>query len=177
MSRLAPSSLRMSSGALPEYLLELGNGAKVTFAIWTTAPYDQLVCFLFRKAICRTYGGNCFSYITKDGIEVMGTRADAPNPIADTKPYAGGSPHCFPQFGPGALMQHGFARGMKFIPGGCRSQNSFQAFTSRKNLFQRELKRRLLIALISSWCQLKIRWLCGTINSYTGRPTYQQQWM
>ena len=59
------------------------------------------------RAIVRTYGGNAFSYITKDGVEVMGKRKDAPTPIADTKPYAGGAPHCFPQFGPGALMQHG----------------------------------------------------------------------
>lgn len=66
------------------------------------------------KAIVRTYGGNTFTYITKDGIEVMGTRKDAV--LNDAKPYAGGSPHCFPQFGPGAIMQHGFARGMKFIP-------------------------------------------------------------
>lgn len=45
--------------------------------------------------------------------QVMGRRKDAPNPIADTKPYAGGAPHCFPQFGPGAIMQHGFARGIQ----------------------------------------------------------------
>ena len=69
-----------------EYTLEMDNGA---------------------RAIVRTYGGNAFSYITKDGVEVMGKRKDAPNPIADTKPYAGGAPHCFPQFGPGAIMQHG----------------------------------------------------------------------
>ena len=69
-----------------EYSLEMDNGA---------------------RAIVRTYGGNAFSYITKDGVEVMGKRKDAPNPIADTKPYAGGAPHCFPQFGPGAIMQHG----------------------------------------------------------------------
>jgi len=67
------------------------------------------------KAIVRTYGGNVFTYITKDGIEVMGKRADALDARADEKPYAGGAPHCFPQFGPGALMQHGFARGMQFI--------------------------------------------------------------
>lgn len=69
------------------------------------------------KAIVRTYGGNCFSYVTKDGIQVMGTRADADIKFTDSKPYAGGNPHCFPQFGPGALVQHGFARGMKFVPG------------------------------------------------------------
>ena len=69
-----------------QYVLEMDNGA---------------------RAIVRSYGGNAFSYITKDGVEVMGKRKDAPTPIADTKPYAGGAPHCFPQFGPGALMQHG----------------------------------------------------------------------
>jgi len=91
-----PDGNMIEAGAhLPEYVLEMDNGA---------------------KAICRTYGGNCFTYITKDGIEVMGKRKDALDPRADTKPYAGGAPHCFPQFGPGALMQHGFARGMKFIP-------------------------------------------------------------
>ena len=78
---------------LPQYVLEMDNGS---------------------KAIVRTYGCNAFTYITKDGIEILGKRADAV--LDDSKPYAGGAPHCFPQFGPGALAQHGFARGMKFIP-------------------------------------------------------------
>lgn len=72
----------------------------------TTNNYTQYYNTIY-IAIVRTYGGNAFSYITKDGIEVMGKRKDAPTPIADTKPYAGGAPHCFPQFGPGQLMQHG----------------------------------------------------------------------
>jgi glucose-6-phosphate 1-epimerase len=66
------------------------------------------------RAIIRTYGCNALSYINKDGVQVMGTRKDAVGD--DSKPYAGGAPHCFPQFGPGDLPQHGFARGMKFIP-------------------------------------------------------------
>ena len=63
------------------------------------------------KAVIRTYGCNAFTYVTADGIEVMGTRADAKKGN-DEKPYPGGAPHCFPQFGPGAILQHGFARGM-----------------------------------------------------------------
>jgi len=78
---------------LPQYVLENENGA---------------------KAIVRTYGCNLFTWITKDGIEIIGKRPDAV--LDDSKPYAGGVPHCFPQFGPGAMLQHGFARGMKFIP-------------------------------------------------------------
>lgn len=82
---------------LKEYLLENENGS---------------------KALIRTYGCNAFSWITADGTQVMGTRNDAPmGDKMDSKPHPGGAPHCFPQFGPGAILQHGFARGMKFIPG------------------------------------------------------------
>jgi len=92
--QLSIDMLKKRGAALPEYVLEMQNGA---------------------KAICRTYGGNVFTYKTKDGIEVMGKRLDATDPRADTKPYAGGVPHCFPQFGPGPILLHGFARGSKFI--------------------------------------------------------------
>ena len=116
MKPTADGTFKVAGAPLDQYVLEMDNGA---------------------KAICRTFGGNAFTYITKDGIEVMGKRKDAVDVKSDSKPYAGGAPHCFPQvqhnefyyylyvrnlnlhpnqFGPGALMQHGFARGMKFIP-------------------------------------------------------------
>lgn len=79
---------------LPEYVLEMDNGS---------------------KALVRTYGGNLYSWVTKDGIQIMGKRPDAVD-RDDSKPYSGGAPHCFPQFGPGVLPQHGFARNTKFIP-------------------------------------------------------------
>jgi len=87
-------TLRMPGEHPETYVLENDNGA---------------------KAIVRTHGGNAFTYITADGIEVMGKRKDACD-IKEEKIYAGGNPHCFPQFGPGAILQHGFARGMAFIP-------------------------------------------------------------
>lgn len=31
-----------------------------------------------------------------------------------SKPISGGIPHCFPQFGPGELQQHGFARNLSW---------------------------------------------------------------
>jgi len=86
--------LKKQGDVRDEYVLENDNGS---------------------KAIVRTYGGNVFTWVTADGTEVMGKRADAADARADEKPYAGGAPHIFPQFGPGPLMQHGFARGMKFI--------------------------------------------------------------
>lgn len=78
-AQLKPSfdgTMQEAGAHLDQYVLEMDNGA---------------------KAICRTYGGNVFTYITKDGIEVMGTRKDAVDVKSDSKPYAGGNPHCFPQ--------------------------------------------------------------------------------
>lgn len=31
-----------------------------------------------------------------------------------SKPISGGLPHCFPQFGPGVIQQHGFARNLEW---------------------------------------------------------------
>ena len=83
MKPTADGTFKVAGAALDQYVLEMDNGA---------------------KAICRTFGGNCFTYITKDGIEVMGTRKDAVDIKSDSKPYAGGAPHCFPQFGPGTVI-------------------------------------------------------------------------
>ena len=54
------------------------------------------------------FGGVVLSWVQPSGDEVLFTRPDA---LFDkTKPISGGIPHCFPQFGPGKLQQHGFAR-------------------------------------------------------------------
>lgn len=92
--QLSIDQLKKRGSALPEYLLEQQNGAKATV---------------------RTFGGNVYTWTTKEGIEILGKRKDAVAFDNDVKAYAGGAPHCFPQFGPGALPQHGFARDRKFI--------------------------------------------------------------
>ena len=44
----------------------------------------------------------------KNGRDVLFVRPDA---VFDkSKPISGGLPHCWPQFGPGDLQTHGFAR-------------------------------------------------------------------
>lgn len=44
------------------------------------------------------------------GDEVLYVRPDA---VFDkSKPISGGVPICFPQFGPGPMQQHGFARNL-----------------------------------------------------------------
>ena len=56
------------------------------------------------------HGGVVTSFKQASGDEVLYVRPDA---VFDrSKPISGGIPHCFPQFGPGAMQQHGFARNL-----------------------------------------------------------------
>lgn len=61
------------------------------------------------EAIVYLYGGCVTSYKT-GGIEWLAVRPDAK--LDGSKPISGGLPHCFPQFGPGQIQQHGFARNL-----------------------------------------------------------------
>jgi glucose-6-phosphate 1-epimerase len=54
------------------------------------------------------YGGVVTSYKDADGTEFIAVRPDAK--MDGSKPISGGLSHCWPQFGPGAIQQHGFAR-------------------------------------------------------------------
>jgi len=53
------------------------------------------------------FGGVVTSYVV-DGTEFIAVRPDAKTD--GSKPISGGLSHCWPQFGPGAIQQHGFAR-------------------------------------------------------------------
>lgn len=53
------------------------------------------------------YGGVVTSYQDKDGTEFIAVRPDAK--MDGSKPISGGLSHCWPQFGPGEIQQHGFA--------------------------------------------------------------------
>mmetsp|Transcript_30045 Transcript_30045/g.77095 ORF Transcript_30045/g.77095 Transcript_30045/m.77095 type:complete len:372 (+) Transcript_30045:342-1457(+) len=56
------------------------------------------------------YGACVASWKQISDDEVLFMRPDA---VFDkTKPISGGIPHCFPQFGPGVMQQHGFARNL-----------------------------------------------------------------
>jgi len=56
------------------------------------------------------FGGCITSWKQASGDEVLYIRPDA---VFDkSKPISGGVPHCFPQFGPGKMQQHGFARNL-----------------------------------------------------------------
>lgn len=56
------------------------------------------------------FGGCVTSWKQASGDEILYIRPDA---VFDkSKPISGGIPHCFPQFGPGSMQQHGFARNL-----------------------------------------------------------------
>ncbi|KAL4552757.1 hypothetical protein Ndes2526B_g02667 [Nannochloris sp. 'desiccata'] len=56
------------------------------------------------------FGGCILSWKQPSGDEVLYVRPDA---VFDkSKPISGGVPLCFPQFGPGEMQQHGFARNL-----------------------------------------------------------------
>jgi glucose-6-phosphate 1-epimerase len=58
------------------------------------------------------FGGDVTSYCDGDGTEFIAIRPDAK--MDGSKPISGGLSHCFPQFGPGAIQQHGFARNVNW---------------------------------------------------------------
>jgi len=78
-----------SSGAIPKVVLE-SNGASAEVYLL----------------------GACVTSYKKDGVEYLKIRPDAK--LDGSKPISGGIPHCFPQFGPGELQQHGFARNLEW---------------------------------------------------------------
>lgn len=54
------------------------------------------------------YGADVCSFKDSTGTEWIAVRPDAK--LDGSKPISGGLSHCFPQFGPGEIQQHGFAR-------------------------------------------------------------------
>eukprot|EP00878_Enallax_costatus_P042178 GHUV01049289.1.p1 GENE.GHUV01049289.1~~GHUV01049289.1.p1 ORF type:complete len:121 (-),score=52.41 GHUV01049289.1:198-560(-) len=72
------------------------------------------------------FGGAICSWKQATGDEVLFVRPDA---VFDkSKPISGGLPHCFPQFGPGAMQQHGFARNLDWeVRAGDETRTSSEA--------------------------------------------------
>ncbi|KAJ0971668.1 hypothetical protein J5N97_019627 [Dioscorea zingiberensis] len=58
------------------------------------------------------YGACVTSWQVSSGKDLLFVRPDAV--FNGKKPISGGIPHCFPQFGPGPMQQHGFARNMNW---------------------------------------------------------------
>jgi glucose-6-phosphate 1-epimerase len=74
--------------------------------------YVKLVSDNGSSAEVYLYGGVVTSYKDADGTEFIAVRPDAKTD--GSKPISGGLSHCWPQFGPGAIQQHGFARNVNW---------------------------------------------------------------
>ncbi|CAM6093044.1 unnamed protein product [Calypogeia fissa] len=72
------------------------------------------------------HGGVITSWKSQ-GTELLHIRPDA---VFDgVKPISGGMPHCFPQFGPGALQQHGFGRNVSWSVASSSNENDTPSVT------------------------------------------------
>ncbi|GAB2279558.1 hypothetical protein Dimus_014201 [Dionaea muscipula] len=79
----------------------VGNLPKLTL---TSVHGSEAEVYLFGACIT--------SWKIPGGKDLLFVRPDAV--FNGQKPISGGIPHCFPQFGPGAIQQHGFARNMEW---------------------------------------------------------------
>ncbi|KAH9620698.1 hypothetical protein KSS87_004081 [Heliosperma pusillum] len=70
-----------------------------------TSPYGS-------EAEIYLFGACLTSWKTATGKDLLFVRPDAV--FNGQKPISGGIPHCFPQFGPGKIQQHGFARNVNW---------------------------------------------------------------
>mmetsp|Transcript_15256 Transcript_15256/g.45023 ORF Transcript_15256/g.45023 Transcript_15256/m.45023 type:complete len:301 (-) Transcript_15256:123-1025(-) len=93
---IAPSSLRMVTAPAPEMV----ESALKTVSL-SNAAGDSVTVYTF---------GACITSYVKGGTDVLAVRPDAK--LDGSKPISGGIPFCWPQFGPGAIQQHGFARNL-----------------------------------------------------------------
>lgn len=88
-----------------------GDNVKVTDGLGNL-PKVILTSIHGSEAEVYLYGGCVTSWIVQ-GKDLLYVRPDALFTGHD-KPISGGIPHCFPQFGPGPMQQHGFARNMNW---------------------------------------------------------------
>jgi len=85
-------------------------GANGGAAIWREGGLDYYLLKHPSGASSKVYpfGGDVCSYTDANGVDWIAVRPDAK--LDGSKPISGGLSHCFPQFGPGEIQQHGFAR-------------------------------------------------------------------
>ncbi|XP_072968858.1 putative glucose-6-phosphate 1-epimerase [Typha angustifolia] len=100
--RLAFSSLGQKTYA-PGVQVSEGNGGLPKVSL--SSPHGS-------EAEIYLFGACVTSWKVSNGKDLLFVRPDAV--FNGKKPISGGIPHCFPQFGPGAMQQHGFARNMNW---------------------------------------------------------------
>ncbi|XP_042389663.1 putative glucose-6-phosphate 1-epimerase [Zingiber officinale] len=99
-SRIVLASVDQTASAQGIKIAE-GNGG---------LPKVSLVSPHGSEAEIYLFGACVTSWKVPSGKDLLFVRPDAV--FNGQKPISGGIPHCFPQFGPGPIQQHGFARNM-----------------------------------------------------------------
>ncbi|KAF9619476.1 hypothetical protein IFM89_007224 [Coptis chinensis] len=106
-----PKRKRFSGMAFANLSSETSLGVKVTEGNGKL-PKVVLSSVDGSEAEIYLFGGCVTLWKVANGKDLLFVRPDA---VFDgKKPISGGIPHCFPQFGPGAIQQHGFARNMNW---------------------------------------------------------------
>jgi|TARA_B100000524_G_scaffold344025_1_gene240796 glucose-6-phosphate 1-epimerase len=96
-----PGALTSSRAAVSMGLTLDDKSEPLKFYTMTNAAGDSAKVYLM---------GACITSYVVDGNDALMVRPDAK--MDGSKPISGGIPFCFPQFGPGELQQHGFARNL-----------------------------------------------------------------
>lgn len=110
-SSTAPSTIATISTSTTNSDAAAAGTPKITAGLQTSKDglqYVQLVHGSGATSQVYLYGGVVTSYKDADGTEFIAVRPDAV--LDGSKPISGGLSHCWPQFGPGDIQQHGFAR-------------------------------------------------------------------
>ncbi|KNA17678.1 hypothetical protein SOVF_077700 isoform A [Spinacia oleracea] len=105
------STVSMRASASTDGTATTSQGVKLTQGngdlpkVVLTSPHGS-------EAEVYLFGGCVTSWRIPNGKDLLFVRPDAV--FNGQKPISGGIPHCFPQFGPGKIQQHGFARNMSW---------------------------------------------------------------
>lgn len=96
------------------------------------------------------FGADVTSYV-QDGTEWIAVRPDAK--MDGSKPISGGLSHCFPQFGPGEIQQHGFARNVDWTVDSCTDSQVVMVLTPTpytKAVWDKAFKATFTVSLSGS---------------------------
>lgn len=114
---LFDSRSRQKKASRTEWLKKRGGGTQTDADTAPLLKNDDGLDFVKltnangHSAVVYLFGGVVTSYVVDD-VDYIAVRPDAK--MDGSKPISGGLSHCWPQFGPGEIQQHGFARNVNW---------------------------------------------------------------
>lgn len=131
-SGITRASAGVNGGALTCDGVKLTQGLGDLPKVVLASPYGS-------EADIYLFGACLTSWKIPNGKDLLFVRPDAV--FNGQKPISGGIPHCFPQFGPGPMQQHGFARNMNWslVDSESVEGNPVVTFELRDNSYSRSM--------------------------------------